>query len=278
MFEKDISQLAKPKIKGRGFIGSGTEIIETQTYYTAPDKDWVFDEDQRLTYDNPEYKKQCKRLGKEPDTTGFVDQIPLDEIQDDSKDDDEDKDKDDDDDFDDFDEDFDEEFGDEPVFDFSSKPREGVGGPPKSAPSGPKQKPEDKSSGPMSRPDSPPNFAKPVENKKEDGPVSLFSSIETPKAPESKVEGPKVEAKSEESVPVSSFADIKVNPTEEKPSNVSSITGDAVSTADKVREALDLAPDSESRKPKMRLNIDKTALAEKKKKQGLKLNIKKKES
>jgi len=271
-----ISQLAKPKIKGRGFIGSGTEIIETQTYYTAPDKDWVFDEDQRLTYDNPEYKKQCKRLGKEPDTTGFVDQIPLDEIQDKPKDDDENKEEDDD--FDDFDEDFDEEFGDEPVFDFSSKPREGIGGSPKSAPSGPKSKPEDKSSGPISRLDSPPSFVKPVENKKDDGPVSLFSSIETPKAPESKVEESTVEAKSEESVPVSSFADIKVNPTEEKPSNVSSITGDAVSTADKVREALDLAPDSEIRKPKMRLNIDKTALAEKKKKQGLKLNLKKKES
>ena len=275
MFEKDISQLAKPKIKGRGFIGSGTEIIETQTYYTAPDKDWVFDEDQRLTYDNPEYKKQCKRLGKEPDTTGFVDQIPLDEIQDKPKDKDEDKDKDDDDDFDDFDEDFDEEFSDEPVFDFSSKPREGVGDPPKSAPpSGPKSKPEDKSSGPMSRPDSPPSFAKP--DKKDDGPVSLFSSIETPKAPESKTE-----VKSEGTAPVSRFADIKVNPNDDKPSNISSVTGDAVSTADKVREALDLAPDSESRKPKMRLNIDRTALAEKddkKKKPGLKLNIKKKDS
>ena len=37
MFEKDISQLSKPEIKGRGFIGSGKEIIETQTYYTQPE-------------------------------------------------------------------------------------------------------------------------------------------------------------------------------------------------------------------------------------------------
>ena len=36
MVEKDISQLSKPEIKGRGFIGSGKEIIETQTYYTQP--------------------------------------------------------------------------------------------------------------------------------------------------------------------------------------------------------------------------------------------------
>ena len=32
-----ISNLAKPEIKGRGFLQSGNEIIETQTYYTQPE-------------------------------------------------------------------------------------------------------------------------------------------------------------------------------------------------------------------------------------------------
>ena len=32
MFEKDVSNYCKPQIKGRGFIGSGNEIIETQIY------------------------------------------------------------------------------------------------------------------------------------------------------------------------------------------------------------------------------------------------------
>ncbi|MBQ8218281.1 MAG: hypothetical protein IJZ79_03155 [Bacilli bacterium] len=63
MFEKDISQLAKPHIKGRGFIGSGNEIIETQTYYTQPENDWEFDDTQKLTYNNPVFTEQCKRRG-----------------------------------------------------------------------------------------------------------------------------------------------------------------------------------------------------------------------
>ena len=32
MFEKDISNLCKPEIKGRGFIGYGNNIVETQIY------------------------------------------------------------------------------------------------------------------------------------------------------------------------------------------------------------------------------------------------------
>ena len=82
MFEKDISQLAKPQIKGRGFIGSGQEIIETQTYYTKPESDWEFDEDQILTYNNPVFKDQCKLRGKDFDklNTGWVPQRKLDEI------------------------------------------------------------------------------------------------------------------------------------------------------------------------------------------------------
>ena len=81
MFEKDISQLAKPQIKGRGFIGSGNEIIETQTYYTQPENDWEFDEDQKLSYNNPVFIELCKRRGKNFDelNTGWVPQHPLDE-------------------------------------------------------------------------------------------------------------------------------------------------------------------------------------------------------
>ena len=76
MFEKDISQLAKPQIKGRGFIGSGNEIIETQTYYTQPENDWMFDEDQKLSYNNPVFIELCKRQGKNFDelNNGWVPQ------------------------------------------------------------------------------------------------------------------------------------------------------------------------------------------------------------
>lgn len=100
--EKDISQLAKPQIKGRGFIGSGQEIIETQTYYTQPENDWEFDEDQLLTYNNPVFVEQCKRRNKDFDklNTGWVKQVPIgeeeEELIDDPEDDFEDDDFDDD--------------------------------------------------------------------------------------------------------------------------------------------------------------------------------------
>lgn len=72
MFEKDISNLAKPEIKGRGFLQSGNEIIETQTYYTEPENDWVFDETQKMTYDNPVYIEQKKRKHETIDDSGFT--------------------------------------------------------------------------------------------------------------------------------------------------------------------------------------------------------------
>ena len=92
MFEKDISNLAKPEIKGRGFIQSGNEIIETQTYYTQPDLDWEFDTDMLLTYNNPEFKKQCSKRNVDYDAlnTGWVEQKPYDaDIEDEDDDDDE---------------------------------------------------------------------------------------------------------------------------------------------------------------------------------------------
>ena len=85
MFEKDISNLCKPEIKGRGFIGSGNEIIETQTYFTVPETDWEFDTDQKLTYNNPVFIEQCKRRGLKFDelNKGWVPQYKLDEKDDD---------------------------------------------------------------------------------------------------------------------------------------------------------------------------------------------------
>lgn len=40
VFDKDISDLSKPEIKGRGFIKTGKEIIEFQAYYTEKEKDF----------------------------------------------------------------------------------------------------------------------------------------------------------------------------------------------------------------------------------------------
>lgn len=78
MFEKDITNLSKPEIKGRGFMQVGKkEIYEVQTYWIEPENVWVFDEEQRLTYDNAVYLEQCRRLGKEPDMSGFVVPSPV---------------------------------------------------------------------------------------------------------------------------------------------------------------------------------------------------------
>lgn len=81
MFEKDISNLAKPEIKGRGFVGSGNQIIETQTYFTMPENDWEFDDTQKLSYNNPVFIEQCKRRGRKLEEldTGWVPQHKLDD-------------------------------------------------------------------------------------------------------------------------------------------------------------------------------------------------------
>ena len=82
MFEKDISNLAKPEIRGRGFIGTGNDVIETQTYFTQPHLDWEFDTNMFVTFNNPEFEKQCKTKGIDVDklNTGWVKQIPLDKL------------------------------------------------------------------------------------------------------------------------------------------------------------------------------------------------------
>ena len=73
MFEKDISNMAKPEIKGRAFMQVGKkDIYEVQTYWIEPEKSWVFVEERKDTYENKVYLDQCKLLGKEPDDSGFV--------------------------------------------------------------------------------------------------------------------------------------------------------------------------------------------------------------
>ena len=73
--------MAKPEIKGRGFIQSGKDIIETQTYFTMPENDWIFDEDMRDTFNNPEFEKQCKKreIDMESLNKGWVEQKPYDD-------------------------------------------------------------------------------------------------------------------------------------------------------------------------------------------------------
>ena len=80
-------------------MGSGNEIIETQTYYTDPASDWEFDDTQLITYDNPVFTEQCKKRNIKIDKTGFTKQFKLDELEDDDIN--EDDDIDDDNDFDD---------------------------------------------------------------------------------------------------------------------------------------------------------------------------------
>lgn len=42
IFDEDVSHLSKPEIKGRGFIKSGKEITEFQSYWTEPKKDFRY--------------------------------------------------------------------------------------------------------------------------------------------------------------------------------------------------------------------------------------------
>lgn len=60
---------------------AGNEIIETQTYYTVPENDWVFDDTQKLSYNNPVFLEQCKRKGIKIEDldTGWVPQHILSE-------------------------------------------------------------------------------------------------------------------------------------------------------------------------------------------------------
>ena len=45
LFEKDISHMSKPEIKGRGFMKSGSSIYEFQSYWTDPKTDLMFEDE-----------------------------------------------------------------------------------------------------------------------------------------------------------------------------------------------------------------------------------------
>ena len=81
LFEKDISNMARPEIKGRGFTQIGKkDIFEVQTYWIEPEKVWEWDEDLWVTYENSEYLKQCEHRGKTPDMSGFVTPVKVGEL------------------------------------------------------------------------------------------------------------------------------------------------------------------------------------------------------
>lgn len=44
LFEKDISHMSRPEIKGRGFMKSGSQLYEFQSYWTDPKTDFVFED------------------------------------------------------------------------------------------------------------------------------------------------------------------------------------------------------------------------------------------
>jgi len=74
--------------------------------------DWEFDEEQKLTYENPVFEEQCKRRGRNFDelNTGWVEQIYMEESDEDEDEDIEDEDDDNDDDWDSWDDDDDNSF------------------------------------------------------------------------------------------------------------------------------------------------------------------------
>lgn len=79
LFEKDISNLSKPDIKGRAFMQVGKkDIFEVQTYWIEPEDSWEFDESLRMTYDNAVFLEQKKRRKQVPDELGFVEQYRYD--------------------------------------------------------------------------------------------------------------------------------------------------------------------------------------------------------
>ena len=57
LFEKDISHMSRPEIKGRGFMKSGSQLYEFQSYWTDPETDFVF-EDKMLIEELEEYREK----------------------------------------------------------------------------------------------------------------------------------------------------------------------------------------------------------------------------
>ena len=73
MFDKDVSNRSKPRIKGRGQVQSvGSDIIEYQSFYTKEIDLWRFDPDNYASIESKIYNEQLERDGKKPDLSGFI--------------------------------------------------------------------------------------------------------------------------------------------------------------------------------------------------------------
>lgn len=73
MFDKDVSNRSKPRIKGRGQVQSvGSEVIEYQSFYTKEIDLWRFDPDNYASIESKIYNEQLERDGKKPDLSGFI--------------------------------------------------------------------------------------------------------------------------------------------------------------------------------------------------------------
>lgn len=272
-----ISQLAKPDIKGRGFLGSGQEIIETQTYFTRPESDWEFDDQMLLTYNNPVYKDQCKLKGIEIDESGFVQQIPLDQI--DKKDTDSDDDDDDDDeDFDDLDDDGDET---PEVIPIKRAPKQNRPELPKDGPPMPRMRPDIEAK--MAEKKKSEEESSEIKNESEskekqkisvDDVMSLFDTSDKKKEEDSKSD----EDESLNDAINRLFSD---DSEDDVKSNVSS-ESNSISESDiripnrneDIRNKLDKGISTETNVvPVIKLNIDKTALGNKPEQKTIKLNL-----
>jgi len=87
LYEKDITNLQKPEIKGRGFVKNGRYLYELQSYYTDPVKDWVFDEESIAAQDNPIFLKQLENRGESPKVIDYAEEANLTKSSDETIDD-----------------------------------------------------------------------------------------------------------------------------------------------------------------------------------------------
>lgn len=266
---------------------AGQEIIETQTYYTQPEKDWEFDDRQKLTYDNPVYKDQCKLRGITIDDSGFVEADPepgkvKTEEEKDSKDEELDED--------DFNDDDDDSGDGSPVFKFGGRTIQ----PKKNKLSKPEEismddelndfdeeEEEDEFDMPDSVNKSSTEKSEP-QQPKFDNIDDMFAYIDKQTA-ENDAKANQIDSSDDIeddfddiSDSVSSMVESSNSILETPPSNLSSEetyanTISKSTTRDNLDKGLSNVHGME--KPKIKLNIDKTALASKK----IKLNIKKKD-
>lgn len=80
LFDEDMSHRAKPEIKGRGLVKSGNNVIEFQSYWTEPDKDFRYKEENEETI-----FKSIEKISTKPELEEIIDkenifnlEIPLD--------------------------------------------------------------------------------------------------------------------------------------------------------------------------------------------------------